>query len=59
LNLAFLAIRPASDKASIDKQAQVFGVVAETSEKVLSHEVFLSKPAIPLATAAISCLNTF
>ena len=59
LKFVFLAISPASKRASTEKQAQVFGFVAETSLNELEQVAFFSSLAIPLATAAISCLNTF
>jgi hypothetical protein len=58
LNLSFFAIKLLSTSTSTLTHAQVFGLVAERSEKILLQVAFLSSPATHLATAAISCLNT-
>jgi len=58
LNVVFLDIKSLSTKTSTLTQAHEFGLIADKSEKIFSHVLFLSNFATPLATAAISCLRT-
>jgi len=58
LKLGLAEIRSLSTNASIFLQAQLFGLVAETSEKEFLHSVFSGTQETLLEIRAISCLNT-